>query len=282
MSNAWTDKVVLITGGSQGLGWQLAKAFLDQQSRVILVARNPSGLQQAADRLRAECGKNTEPRDGRPSLVTYPADILRQSDVDRAIEHIQAEFGRLDVLVNCAGKSSRGLASETSVEQFRDLWELNFEAVVRCTQAALSLLIESQGQLINIGSLASRSPGRYLGAYPASKYALAAYTHQLRLELKNRVRVLLVCPGPMRRDDAGKRYAEQVTGLPPEAAAPGGGAKLKGLDTPQLAQKILTAAAAGRAELVVPSKARWLFAISQLWPRFGDWVLSKFTGSSSS
>jgi short-subunit dehydrogenase len=109
---------------------------------------------------------------------------------------------------------------------------------------------------------------------------VAAFSQQLRLELSEQgLHVLLVCPGPIRRDDAGIRY-EQATGDVPESARrPGGGVKLKGIDPHWLARRILLACERRSPELVVPASARLLFAIAQLWPRLGDWAVRKMTGT---
>jgi short-subunit dehydrogenase len=114
----------------------------------------------------------------------------------------------------------------------------------------------------------------YLGAYPVSKFAVAAYTHQLRLELGPRgVHVLLVCPGPIARPDAGHRYADQAQDLPAAASRPGGGVRIKGLDPDELARRLLRACETRRAELVIPAKARLLAALLQLWPSWADRII---------
>jgi len=183
------------------------------------------------------------------------------------------------VLVNCAGISARGRILETPPEEFTRLLELNLLATVRCVQAASKLLLASRGSIVNIGSLAGRSASRYLGAYPASKFALTAYTQQLRLELAEEgVHLLLVSPGPIRRADGGSRYQHSGSSeLPPDAMKPGGGVKLKGIDPTYLAEKIVKSCQRRQPDLVVPGRARILFAIQQLFPRFGDWILSKMT-----
>jgi short-subunit dehydrogenase len=158
------------------------------------------------------------------------------------------------------------------------LLELNFLAAVRCTQQALPHLLPSRGHLVFIGSLASKVASSYLGAYPASKFPLGAYAQQLRMELgANGLHTLLVCPGPIRRDDQGVRYDSQTEGLPESARRPGGGVRLKGIDPRQLAQRIAKACERRQAELVMPSSARWLAAISQLWPTLGDRIIRRMT-----
>jgi short-subunit dehydrogenase len=121
-----------------------------------------------------------------------------------------------------------------------------------------------------------------MGAYPASKHALAAYTQQLRLELAPQgAHVLHVCPGPIARDpaaySAAGRYAADSPDVPAAAQAPGAGAKVRAIDPARLAESIVNACERRKAELVMPAKARLLFAVSQLSARWGDWLLSRST-----
>jgi hypothetical protein len=88
---------------------------------------------------------------------------------------------------------------------------------------------------------------------------------------------MLVCPGPIAREDAGQRYAAAAPDIPATAQAPGGGARVKAIDPAELAAAILRACEARKPELIVPAKARLLFAISQLSARWGDWLLRRST-----
>ena len=261
-------KVVIITGGSAGLGLALARSFLSACAKVIVVARDAEKLERAATQLGSDS----------TSIRTIAADVTVDDDVARVFETVGREFGRLDVLVNNVGSSQRGMASQTSPQQFQELWEVNFLSAVRCTRAALPLLAASRGHLVNIGSLSSKVATPVLGAYPASKFPLAAYSQQLRLELTDQgIHVLLVCPGPIRRDDSGSRYAEQADGMSKAASRPGGGAKLNAIDAEWLSGRILQACRKRQPELIVPGKVRLLFALGQLWPTIGDWILRKKT-----
>jgi short-subunit dehydrogenase len=264
----WQGKVVLITGGSAGLGKAIAFAAAEAGARVRLAARDNERLEQTI----YELSQAGFPASG------FLADVTQQASAAELISTTMESYGRLDCLINNVGKSSRGNALDTSAEEFRESLEVNFLSAVHCTQAAVPHLRESQGHLVNIGSLASKTVTRYLGAYPASKFALAGYTQQLRYELgPDGVHVLLVCPGPIARSDAGERYEQQTAGLPDGAGQPGGGVNLKGIDPAWLAQRILRACQKRRPELIVPSKARWLFAISQLWPRLGDRIIGRMS-----
>jgi len=264
----WHGKVALITGGSAGLGKTLAKVFAEAGTSVMLAARDQGKLQQAVAEL-TEAGHNAS------GLAT---DVTQRSEVDALIATTIDKYGQLDCLINNVGKSTRGNALETSADDFLELLQLNFLSAVNCTQAAAEHLRAAKGHLINIGSLASKTASRYLGAYPPSKFAVAAYTQQVRLELNpDGVHVMLVCPGPIARDDAGERYDEQSGELPDAARHPGGGVKVKSLHPDKLASRILAACEARKPELVIPAKARWLFAISQLWPSLGDRIMRRWS-----
>lgn len=269
MSNSyWQDKVCLVTGGSSGLGLSIARALAEERAKVILVARNKDRLESAAADLRTSGA----------AVTAIAADLAWQEDVDRLAATIVADFGRLDFVCNCAGRSGRGAVLDTTPEDFQQLLDVNLMSTVRTTRALAPLLLASRGHLVNVGSLASKVAPRYLGAYPASKFAVAAYTQQLRLELGPQgLHVMLACPGPIARDDSTPRYAADSPAVPAAAQAPGGGAKLRALDPQRVAMAILNACERRQPELVMPAKARWLFILSALSARWGDWLLGRST-----
>jgi short-subunit dehydrogenase len=264
----WRGKVVVITGGSAGLGRALADAFAAQGAQVVVVARGEAALGEAVEAITAR-GQH---------VASIAADITQDADVDRLFSQVIEQHGRLDALVNCAGVSARAAVLDTTPEQFQAMWEINLLALVRCTRAATPHLLKSSGHLVNIGSLAAKIASRYLGAYPATKHAVAAYSQQLRLELGPQgLHVLLVCPGPIARADAGRRYAATSPDIPADAQQPGGGAKVKSIDPDRLATQILKSCERRKPELVIPGRARLLFTLAQLSPRLGDWLLEKMT-----
>jgi short-subunit dehydrogenase len=237
--------------------------LVERGASVVVAARDASSLTAACQRLGNSASAAT-------------CDVLQDDDVQSLTTAAVERLGGIDVWVNAAGRSSRGAVLETSLEDFRAAWELNFLATVRCSAAAAPHLIESSGHLVNIGSLASKFAPRWLGAYPTSKFPLAAYCQQLRLEEGDKgLHVLLVCPGPLTRDDGGNRYDAQTDGLPEAAGKPGGGAKVRTLDPHQVAEKILRACERRTPELILPAKARLLAVISQWWPAWGDRLLRR-------
>jgi len=266
----WQDKVVLVTGGSSGLGRAIAEAFVAAGAKVAIAGLEPDAVERAAAEMSGQRGE----------VLGVRTDVTRQEDVDRLFARALERFGRLDVLVNCAGRSMRGKLIETTPEQFRELMELNLLATVRCTRAAAPHLLKQRGHVVNIGSLAAKSAARWVGAYPATKHAVAGYSQQLRLELGSQgLHVLLVCPGPIARKEPRLYPLEGLEDLPERARRPGAGVKLKGIPPEKLARAILRACERRRPELVMPAKARLLFAISQLWPRLGDWIVVRMTSA---
>lgn len=263
----WNDKVAMVTGASSGLGRAIAMALVRAGAKVVLVARNAERLEETAAQLRAVGGQ----------VLAASADITLQGDVDRLMAATVERFGQLDLLVNNAGRSMRGEVLATTPEEFRELLELNFIALVRCTRAAAPHLLQAKGHVVNIGSLAAKSASRFVGAYPASKHAVAAYSQQLRLELEpSGLHVLLVCPGPITREEI-RQYVPDSSALPESARRPGGGVRVKSIAPEYLAKRILQACERRQVELVIPAKARLLFVLSQLSPRLGDWLVRKMT-----
>lgn len=269
----WRNKRAVVTGGSAGLGQAIATTLVQNGARVMVVARREAALADTAQHLRALGG----------DVTTLAADVTKQDDVKRLAAVVQSSWGGLDMLCHAAGRSMRGTALGTSIDDYRDLWETNFLSAVRLAQQFATPLTTSRGHLVLIGSLASKAAAKYLGAYPTSKFPLAAFAQQLRLENGEAgLHSLLVCPGPIARLDGEpnvSRYAHQSSDLPAEADRPGGGAKLRAIDPQVLAQRILRACAKRQAELVVPGRAKILFAAAQLSTRLGDWLIRRVTSS---
>ena len=267
MSN-WQGKVVVVTGGSSGLGLAIARAFCKVKARVVIAARSADKLEHAAEQLRSMGGE----------VLAIAADIRRQADVDRLFQETAERLGRIDVLVNNAGSSARGAVIETTAEEFAELMDLNLTALVRCTSEAMPYLLASRGHLVNIGSLAGKTAARYMGAYSATKFAVSGYSQQLRLELGEQgLHVMLVSPGPIAREEPRIYSEEKVGSLPASARKPGGGAKVKLIQPDWLAERIVRGCERRDLEIVVPGKARLVFAISQLSPSLGDWIIRKMS-----
>jgi NAD(P)-dependent dehydrogenase (short-subunit alcohol dehydrogenase family) len=268
MTEYWRDKVAVITGGSSGLGLAIADGLAAAGAKLVIAGLEPDGVRRATEDLQ------TAGHD----VLGVTVDITRQDDVDRLFQETLRRYGRVDCLVNNAGRSMRGKVLDTTPEQFQQLIELNLIALVRCTRAAVPHLLPNRGHVVNIGSLAAKSASRWVGAYPASKFAVAAYSQQLRLELEPEgLHVLLVCPGPIARKDERLYPLAGLEDVPERARAPGAGVRVGRIDPQWLVGAILRACQRRQPELVVPGRARLLFALSQLSPRLGDWLVRRMT-----
>ena len=258
----WQNKVVVITGGSQGLGLAIANRFASAGGTVVVLARDQN-------RLAAVTAAS-------PQIEGIPTDVLDDQSVASAVTEIIRRHEKIDIWVNNVGKSTRSDFSNASIDEYRSMMEINFYSALRCSMAVLPMLAKSSGSLVNIGSLASKTAWRNMSPYSASKHAMAAFSHQIRLEAPANVHCLLVCPGPIQRPDAGTRYADQTGKLDAAAAQPGAGVKLKGIPPEKLAQQIESATRRRKKELIVPGYTRILFGLMQLSPTLGDWILRKF------
>ncbi|MGE0606431.1 MAG: SDR family NAD(P)-dependent oxidoreductase [Pirellulales bacterium] len=268
MMPALPDRVFVVTGASAGLGRAIAAALVAAGGKVVLAARGEESLLALA----AELGGPDK------HVLAVPTDVTSDEHVAVLMNRAVERFGRIDGLVNNVGVSMRSALLDTSPDDFRHSLELNLLAAVRCTRAAAPHIIAQRGHIVNIGSLAGKSASRFLGAYPAAKHALSAYTQQLRLELADQgVHVLLVCPGPIAREQVRTYAAEQQKNLPDSARRPGGGVRTKAIAPDRLAEKIVAAIVRRQPELIVPAKARLLFALQQLSPSLGDWLVRKMT-----
>lgn len=266
--NYWQDKIVLVTGGSNGLGKVIAQTFGESGAKVAIVGLEAGDVEKTTEEFRAK----------KIEVEPLVADVTRPEDAKRVVEETVARFGALDALVNAAGRTHRGFLMQTPLEEFQSLWNLNVMGTIACTQAAYPQLVARKGHVVNIGSLAAKSAARWVGAYPVTKHAVAAFSQQLRLEAApDGVHVLLVCPGPVKRDNPRLYPLKNAEGIPESALMPGGGVKVGKIDPHELALAILKACEKCQPEIVLPRKARLLFAINQICPKLGDWIVKKST-----
>lgn len=197
------SKVYIITGSSSGLGRALAEAALAHGDKVVLAVRDPASvdalLRQHAD-----------------TALAVATDVTRDADRQALAAATLARFGRIDVLVNCAGRGSLGAAEEFSLEQLRGQMELNFFACTELIRAVLpSMRRQGSGHILNVSSIGGRVNIGGFAVYGASKFALEGYSEALRDELAPLgIRVTLIEPGAFRTDFAGSANLRPETSIP--------------------------------------------------------------------
>lgn len=261
----WQNKIVVITGGSAGLGLEIAKAFAKKQALPVIIGRDENRCHSAVEWLAS---------DGLKAEFVI-GDVTQDDSIEKSIDEILERHGQIDVFVNNVGRSIRVDLMKASIDQYQELMELNLMAAIRCSHFVLPALAKTSGHLVNIGSLSSRVAWPFLGPYTTSKFALDGFTQQLRVEGPGNVHYMMVCPGPIKRDDSGTRYNKEFEDLPANAKKPGAGANIKGLDPGFVAGKIVTGCERRKREIVLPARVRILFAINSISPALGDWILRR-------
>jgi NAD(P)-dependent dehydrogenase (short-subunit alcohol dehydrogenase family) len=185
----FAGRVVLITGGSRGLGLILARLFSDEGARLVLLARDEEELARAKAELEQSGAQ----------VLTIGCDVTDSESLGGAIEQAVAHYGALDVLINNAGAIAVGPMEHMSEKEFRGLMDLHCWATLDATRAALPHLKKNGGRVVNIASLGGLVAVPHLSAYNVSKFAVVGLSTSLRAELaKDGVLVTTICPGTMR------------------------------------------------------------------------------------
>lgn len=184
MTHFFHNKVVAITGGSDGIGKALVDRLIALGAKVATCSRNQ-------DKLYAlQLSHSDKP------LHTTVADVSNYDDCKNFIHSTLKVFGGIDILINNAGISMRALLKDADVDVFRRVMDTNYFGMVYCTQLALPSIIERKGTIVGISSIAGYRglPGR--SGYSASKFAVNGWLEAIRTELlDDEVNVLWVCPG---------------------------------------------------------------------------------------
>ena len=184
MSTYFKDKVVVVTGGTDGIGKALVDELIKSGAKVATCGRNHDKLYS----LQAEYAS--------AHLHTMVADVSSENDCRRFIETTIKAFGGIDILINNAGISMRALIKEADPEVIHKVMDINFYGTVNCTKYALASIIERKGTIVGVSSIAGYRglPGR--SGYSASKFAVQGWLESIKTELMaDGVHVMWVCPG---------------------------------------------------------------------------------------
>lgn len=182
MHSFFAHKVVVVTGGTEGIGKALVIQLLAQGASV------------------ATCGRNKEKlyalQQTYPTLFCMQADVSQMEDCNNFILETIKKFGGIDVLINNAGISMRALLADADVSIFKTVMDINYFGTVYCTKFALASIVKRRGSIVGVSSIAGFRglPGRT--GYSASKFAVNGFLEALRTELSgDGVNVMWVCPG---------------------------------------------------------------------------------------
>lgn len=244
------DKTVIITGGSEGIGAATARLFAEAGANLVLVARNKKNLESVAEELR-----------DKTKVVIFPMDVTDPDACVDVFKKAAYEFGGVHVLVNNAGYHARGDVADVDAAELARIVAVNLRAPIMLSRIALRYLREQdEAAIINVGSIAGRTPVPGSTTYSASKAGLRFFTLALADELRDSpIKVGLVSPGPVETDFilADIDSTADITVSQPMSSPE------------QIAQAILDLCGNTQREAVIPRVTGFLATLTYLWPWIG-------------
>jgi len=247
------ERVVLVTGGSRGLGLLLAREFGRRGARVAICARDAAELERAKSLLAAQ----------RVTVLTAPCDVSQPGQVRDLVTRVERELGPIEVLVNNAGTATVGPVEAMTEGDFAAAMSVHFWGPLHATMAVLpGMRARRWGRIVNICSIGGKVAIPHLVPYSASKFALVGLSEGLRAELhKDGILVTTVCPGLMR---TGSSAQAEFTGQPAAEHAwfsISDALPIFSMSAVRAARQIAAACARGDAE-VIPSWQAKLIALA--------------------
>src|SRR5688572_15493741 len=259
-------KVVLITGGSRGLGLVMARELASRGAKIAICARDGDELQRAKEDLE-QFGAE---------VFEIVCDVREQSEVERMLADVRSRFGRIDVLINNAGVIQVGPLDAQTQTDFEEAMQVHFWGPYYAMQAVLpEMRFRRDGRIVNISSIGGKIAVPHLAPYCASKFALAGLSSGIQSELaKDNVFVTTVYPGLMRtgshinaffKGQNQKEFAlfSLMNGLP-----------LTSVSAEGAARKIIDSTAKGEAELIISPQAKAAVKFNALFPKLTSGLLS--------
>ncbi|MDN5201258.1 SDR family oxidoreductase [Fulvivirgaceae bacterium BMA10] len=255
------DKVVVITGGSSGIGKALAEKFGSEGSKIVITGRNEETLNKTVEALREQ---DIE-------VSGFRLDVSNEEDNREMAKMVLNKYGKIDTLINNAGITMRALFQEAELEVIRKVMDINFWGAIYATKHCLSSIVENKGSVVGISSIAGYRglPGRT--GYSASKFALQGFLEVLRTELLySDVHVLTACPGfttsNIRKSSLTKDGS--VQGESPRDEA-------KMMSAEECAARIYNATKKRKKHLILTRQGKLTVLLNKFFPGFTDKLVYK-------
>jgi len=260
MNARFTNRVVVVTGASTGIGLATTRRFLAEGARVVLAARHPEALERATAELKAP-----------DRTLAVPCDVSNRADVENLLARADAHFGGIDVLVNNAAVGLTAPFAVIPTEDIRALFETNFYGTLYGCQAVLPYLKQrGGGHIVNVASLAGLRGIPNTSIYSAAKAGVIALSDAMRIECRaDKINVTVICPSRVRREDTSffdtaKRYGPvELYKVPSDLTA----------DT--VARALVNAVAKRKTLVVLPFHALLFYKLNLFFPRLVDRFLYK-------
>jgi short-subunit dehydrogenase len=246
--------VVLLTGGSRGIGPTVAEALGKRGAIIALAARSKSGLDDVATRLKA-IGVET---------LTVPVDLRQPPQREKLVLNVLSQFGKIDILINNAGLETEGAYTELPWHSIQETIEVNLIAPMALTHLVLpEMLKRKSGHIVNISSIAAKSGAPYAATYSGTKAGLAEWTRALRLELAGTgVHFSTLFPGFVREVGMFAKFGMKSPWTVGSCAPS------------DVAEAVVDAIGKGRKEKIINSRPlRYSFMVNELSPAMGDWLM---------
>src|SRR5438128_1753112 len=259
------DKVVLITGGSRGLGLVLARHVCARGGNVALIARDPDELARAKADLAPRGGK----------VLTIECDLLDAGQIQSAVRQIIDRFGKIDILINNAGIIEVGPVEHMTPEDFERAMRLHFWAPFELiSQVVPEMRIWGGGRIVNISSIGGKVAVPHLAPYSTSKFALTGFSDAIRAELaRDNIHVTTVAPGMMRTGSHVNARFKGKHDMEFAWFAASAGAPLISMNADRAARKILAACRRGQPSLTLTFAARGAILGNALFPNLTGYIM---------
>jgi short-subunit dehydrogenase len=250
------NKTAVVTGASSGIGAATALALPAEGYRVALVARRHERLEAIAEQIRAHGGQ----------ALICAADVTDPDAARGSIARTLETWGRVDVLVNNAGRGLSATFETTTEDELRQLLELNLVSVLTLTRAVLpGMIAQGSGHVVNVGSILGRRGLPLRSAYAASKFGLTGLTESLRQEVRRHgIHVSLVLP----IYTATEFHAGEIRRAEPPRAGPAQSAET-------VSRAIVGCLRRPRPEVYTFTPARMFAVLGVVAPRLSDWLVSR-------
>ncbi len=258
--NQLKDKVVIITGGSRGIGRETAKLFAKEEAIVIITGRREKELIKTCDIINESYG----------TCDYVQGDVTSIDDCHHVIEHVIQTYKHIDILINNAGMSMRGLFENTTLALFHKIMNINFSGAVNMTKIALPQLIKNKGNIVFISSLSGLKGIPGIAPYGTAKMALTGFAESLRAELYDQgVHVGIVYVGFTENDADKTIYSSTGERMPLHRA--------KNNDTQEgVARSVVKCVKKKKAKMYLTVLGKIAKLFYQLFPRLSGYFLRKF------
>ena len=250
------NKVVVITGGSSGIGFALAERFGRDGSKVLITGRNAIELTKAAEALQAKG----------LTVAAFQADVSKEEDNKAMAAEAIRLYGTIDILINNAGISMRALFTEVDMEVVKRVMDINFYGALYATRYCLPEITKNKGSVVGISSIAGFIGLPARTGYSASKFALNGFLDVLHAEvLKTGVHVLTACPGFTASNIRMRALTKDGTtqGESPRAEE-------KMMTAEECANHIYNAVVKRKRTLILTAQGKVAVWLNKLWPSLAE------------